>query len=471
AVGNMVESTLGPKGMNKILLSSARYISLTATKDGATILKNIDADNSAAKVLVDTSRVQDEVGDGTTSVTLLAAELLRKAESIITITIHPQTIIALERSHKAAREALLNSAGDRDSDEFQLCQDIIIIVGVTVSSKLLTHHKNHFAKLAVEAVLRLKDSNLEAIHAIKKLGSLTDSYLDEGFLLDKNNWHKSTKIENTKILIANNRMDMDKIKIFGSQVRVDFYSKVCRNMQEKKKMKEKIEHILKCGISYCINRKLIYNYPEQLFDAAGVMAIEHTDFPSVEYLALVTGGEIASTSITCTELVKLGSCKRIEEIMIGEDKLIHFVGVALGEACRIILHGATQQILDKTERSLHNALCILTQTVKDSKTTDGGGRSEMLMAYSVTQPAFKTQGKEALPIITVDSAGYDSEDLGLDMRQGTIGDMAVLGMTESFKVKQQVHLSAAEAEVILSVDTIIKDFNLLKMTVESVYPC
>ncbi|XP_021778282.1 T-complex protein 1 subunit beta isoform X2 [Papio anubis] len=446
AIGDLVKSTLGPKGMDKILLSSGRDASLMVTNDGATILKNIGVDNPAAKVLVDMSRVQDdEVGDGTTSVTVLAAELLREAESLIAKKIHPQTIIAGWReATKAAREALLSSAVDHGSDEVKFRQDLMNIAGTTLSSKLLTHHKDHFTKLAVEAVLRLKGSgNLEAIHIIKKLGgSLADSYLDEGFLLDKKiGVNQPKRIENAKILIANTGMDTDKIKIFGSRVRVDSTAKVAEiEHAEKEKMKEKVERILKHGINCFINRQLIYNYPEQLFGAAGVMAIEHADFAGVERLALVTGGEIAST-FDHPELVKLGSCKLIEEVMIGEDKLIHFSGVALG--------------------------C-----------------SEMLMAHAVTQLANRTPGKEAvamesyakalrmLPTIIADNAGYDSADLvaqlraahsegnttaGLDMREGTIGDMAILGITESFQVKRQVLLSAAEAaEVILRVDNIIK---------------
>ncbi|MBN3313569.1 TCPB protein, partial [Atractosteus spatula] len=279
-------------------------------------------------------------------------------------------------------------------------------------------------------------------------------------------------------------MDTDKIKIFGSRVRVDSTAKVAEiELAEKEKMKEKVERILKHGINCFINRQLIYNYPEQLFGSAGVMAIEHADFVGVERLALVTGGEIAST-FDHPELVKLGHCKLIEEVMIGEDKMIHFSGVAMGEACTIVLRGATQQILDEAERSLHDALCVLAQTVKETRTVYGGGCSEMLMAKAVTDLANRTPGKESvamesfakalrmLPTIIADNAGYDSTDLvaqlraahmegkttfGLDMSNGAIGDMAALGVTESFQVKRQVLLSAAEAaEVILRVDSIIK---------------
>ncbi|XP_072123557.1 T-complex protein 1 subunit beta [Mobula birostris] len=489
AVGDLVKSTLGPKGMDKILLSGGRDSSVTVTNDGATILKSIGVDNPAARILVELSKVQDEeVGDGTTSVAVLAAELLREAELLIARKLHPQTIIAgWRKATQAAREALKKAAVDHGDDDAKFYQDLMNIARTTLSSKLLTHHKNHFARLAVDAVMRLKGSgNLEAIHVIKKLGgSLIDSYLDEGFLLDKKiGVNQPKRIENAKILIANTSMDTDKIKIFGSRVRVDSTAKVAEvELAEKEKMKEKVDLILKHGINCFINRQLIYNYPEQLFGAAGVMAIEHADFCGIERLALVTGGEIAST-FDHPELVKLGHCKVIEEIMIGEDKLLHFSGVELGEACTIVLRGATQQILDEAERSLHDALCVLAQTIKETRTVYGGGCSEMLMAQAVSQHAVRTPGKEAvamesfakaltmLPTIIADNAGYDSADLvaqlraahaegkttyGLDMTNNTIGDMAALGITESFQVKRQVLLSASEAaEMILRVDNIIK---------------
>ncbi|KAF5898827.1 T-complex protein 1 subunit beta, partial [Clarias magur] len=489
AIGDLVKSTLGPKGMDKILLGGGREGSVTVTNDGATILKAIGVDNPAAKVLVDMSKVQDdEVGDGTTSVTVLAAELLREAELLIAKKIHPQIIISgWRKATQAAREALREAAVDHGNDEVKFQEDLLNISRTTLSSKLLTHHKEHFAKLAVEAVLRLKGSgNLEAIHMIKKLGgSLIDSYLDEGFLLDKKiGVNQPKRIENANILVANTGMDTDKIKIFGSRVRVDSTAKVAEiELAEKEKMKEKVERILKHGINCFINRQLIYNYPEQLFAAAGVMAIEHADFAGVERLALVTGGDIAST-FDHPEMVKLGHCKLIEEVMIGEDTLIHFSGVEMGEACTIVLRGATRQILDEAERSLHDALCVLSQTIKETRTVYGGGCSEMLMAKAVMDLASRTPGKEAvamesfakalrmLPTIIADNAGYDSSDLvaqlraahqenkntfGLDMRQGTVGNMAELGITESFQVKRQVLLSAAEAaEMILRVDDIIK---------------
>ena len=211
------------------------------------------------------------------------------------------------------------------------------------------------------------------------------------------------------------------------------------------------------------------------------MAIEHADFEGVERLALVLGADICSTFDSA---VTLGKCDLIEEIIIGEDKMLRFSGVGKGDACTVVLRGASQHILDEAERSLHDALCVLSQTVKDTRTVLGGGCSEMLMSNAVDELIKNTPGKESLavdgfaralrgmPTTIADNAGYDSGELvaqlrvahnsgkktfGLDMKNGCVGDMDELKITESFKVKQQVLLSAHEAcEMILRVDEIIK---------------
>jgi len=488
AIGDLIKSTLGPKGMDKILQGS-EHKEMQVTNDGATILKAIGVDNPAAKILVDISKVQDdEVGDGTTSVTVLACELLREAEELVSQKIHPQTIIAgWRQATDVARKALEDFAVDNSKDTNAFREDLLNIARTTLSSKILQQHKDLYSNLAVDAVMRLKGSgNLDAIQIIKKLGSsLADSYLDEGFLLDKKvGVNQPKRIENAKVLTANTPMDTDKIKVFGSRVKVDSVAKVAElELAEKEKMKEKVEKIIKHGCNVFINRQLIYNYPEQLFSDAGVMAIEHADFEGVERLALVLGGEIVST-FDNPDAVKLGHCDLIEEIIIGEDSLLRFSGVALGEACTIVLRGATQQILDEAERSLHDALCVLTQTVKEPRIVYGGGCSEMLMANAVSNLAQQVPGKESiameafaralrkLPTIIADNAGYDSSELvsqlrayhasgrktyGLNMDLGKVDDVKQLGITESFHLKRQVLLSASEAaEMILRVDDIIK---------------
>merc|ERR1712002_189294 len=193
--------------------------------------------------------------------------------------------------------------------------------------------------------------------------------LDEGFILEKKiGVNQPKRIENAKVLIANTPMDTDKIKVFGSKISVESTAKVAEiEIAEKEKMKAKVQKILKHEINVFVNRQLIYNYPEQLFADAGVMAIEHADFDGIERLALVTGGEITST-FDHPELVKLGHCDLIEECIIGEDTLLRFSGVPEGRACTVVLRGATQQIIDEAERSLHDALCVLQQTVKEPRT-------------------------------------------------------------------------------------------------------
>jgi T-complex protein 1 subunit beta len=341
--------------------------------------------------------------------------------------------------------------------------------------------------MAVDAVLRLKGStNLDSIQIIKKCGgSLRDSFLDEGFILDKKiGVGQPKRIENAVILVANTAMDTDKVKIYGARVRVDSMDKVAEiEAAEKGKMREKCEKIIAHGINVFINRQLIYNFPEEIFADAGVMAIEHADFDGIERLALVTGSEICSTFDNPAG-VQLGSCKLIEEIMIGEDKLIHFSGVAKAEACTIVLRGASSHLLDEAERSLHDALCVLSQTVKDSRVVLGGGCAEMLMSKATDELAERTPGKRSMaieafgralrmiPTIICDNAGLDSAELlsslraghaqpgsnaGIDILTGHVGDMRTCGIFESFKVKQQILLSATEAsEMIIRVDDIIK---------------
>ena len=195
------------------------------TNDGATILKSIALDNAAAKVLVNISKVQDdEVGDGTTSVAVLAAELLREAEKLVDKKIHPQTIIEGYRiASKAALKALEASAVDHSKNPEAFRNDLLAIARTTLSSKILAQDRTHFAELACSAILRLKgSSDLSHIQIIKKTGGkLSESYLDEGFILDKKiGVNQPKRLEKAKILVANTSMDTDKVKVFGASLKV-----------------------------------------------------------------------------------------------------------------------------------------------------------------------------------------------------------------------------------------------------------
>merc|ERR1711959_483039 len=226
------------------------------------------------------------------------------------------------------------------------------------------------------------------------------------------------------------------------------------------------------------------NYPEQLFKERNIMAIEHSDFDGTERLAAVLGADIVST-FENPEQTKLGFCKKIEEIMIGEDKVIKFSGCSQGEACSIVLRGASAHILDEAERSLHDALAVLYQTVQETRVVYGGGAMECAMAQAVQDKMANVEGKESLameafakalrtmPSIMSDNAGYDSAELlgalraahakgqhshGLNFVSASVSDMAELGIMESFRSKMSQLCAAAEAaEMIVRVDDIIRN--------------
>ena len=327
---------------------------------------------------------------------------------------------------------------------------------------------------------------MDYIKIIKKPGgTLGDSFIADGMILEKSiSTGCERRIENPRVLIANTPMDHDKIKIMGSKVKVDSMTAIAEIEEaEKMKMKAKVDRILAHKPDVFINRQLIYNYPEQLLAEAGVMVIEHADFDGVERLSAILGSDILSTFDSPDEAV-LGSCESIEEIMIGEDKVVKFNGCTRNEACTIVLRGSGAHILDEAERSLHDAICVLIAAVKNHRILYGGGNAEMRMSLAVDKLANTLNGKQAiaveafaralrqLPTIICDNAGYDSAELvtnlrseifngnekaGLNLYEARVDDMKALGVTEAYRVKEQALISATEAaEMILRVDDIVR---------------
>ena len=462
---------------------------ITVTNDGATILGSVYVDNPAAKILIDISKTQDdEVGDGTTTVVVMAGELLREAEQLVSRKIHPQIIIkGWRQARDVAKKVLEEISMDNSADEETFKRDLKNIALTTLSSKLLLHDREKFANLAVDAVLRLKGSNnIDFIKLIKKPGgTLKDSFIADGMVLEKTiSTGCARTIQNPRVMVANTPMDHDKIKIMGSKVKVDSMVKIAEIEEaERRKMKNKVDKILAHRPDVFVNRQLIYNYPEQLLADAGVMVIEHADFDGIERLSAVLGSDILST-FEDPESATLGTCESIEEVMIGEDKVIKFSGCQRNEACTIVLRGSGSHILDEAERSLHDAICVLMAAVKNHKIIYGGGNAEMRMSLAVDDLARGMSGKQAIaveafaralrqiPTIIADNAGYDSAELvtnlrseiyngavtsGLNMFAGKVDDMDKLGVTEAFRVKEQALTSATEAaEMILRVDDIVK---------------
>ena len=283
----------------------------------------------------------------------------------------------------------------------------------------------------MDAVLRIRDSgNLDYIQILRKPGgSLRDSYLEEGFILEKSFGVGQKRVwEHPRVLLANTAMDSDKIKIHSTRVRVDSIAKVAEIEEaEKAKRRAKVAKILTYKPDVFVSRQLIYNYPEQLLTDAGVGSIEHADFEGIERLAAVLGGDIVST-FDSPEGVRLGECERIDEVMIGEDKMIRFSGCKGGAACTLVLRGASSHLLEEAERSLHDALAVLQQTLRHPERTLGGGCAEMVMAEAVEALVPEVRGKRALavsafaralrqmPTIIANNAGLDGVELVAELR-------------------------------------------------------
>jgi T-complex protein 1 subunit beta len=335
----------------------------------------------------------------------------------------------------------------------------------------------------VKAVLKLKGStNINSIKIIKECGgTLKDSFIEDGFIFEKKNGApQPQKIMNARILIANTSMDTDKIKIHGTQIRVKTMSRLAEiEVAEQKKIFDKCRKIISHGINVFINRQLIYNRHERFLTEHGILTIEQADFDGIERLALATGAEIVST-FDIPSRIKIGKCKVVEEIMVGKKPMTRFSGCSNGDSCTIVLRGANLEILDEAERSLHDALCVLGQLIRDPRLVWGGGNIEVQLAKELEIFSNEMPGKIALaiksfsksiqniPKIVSQNAGLDSIDLinkmkksfedgeektCLDLNKQKIGRADKLGLTESAKLKAQIIISAAEAtEMIIRID-------------------
>ncbi|GJV46863.1 T-complex protein 1 subunit beta [Tanacetum coccineum] len=382
----------------------------------------------------------------TASVIVLSDEVEEEVKKLLAMKIHPKAIIeGFHMAFKCARIALLervkyNKKQDSDLGTYEIefkefRSDLIQIARTILNSKIPSQDLvEHFATLVVDAVKLLKDdTNLDSINIIKKAGgSLKDSFLVEGYIEDiENGIELPKRIENATILFENTTIDTD----------------IGADSAEK---------------------------GAQIFDA-GSVAIEHAVLDGIKRLDLVTGGEVAST-FDNPEFVKLGEYKFIKEIMIGEDKVINFAGIEMGQAmehaCTIVLRGASSHVLDETKRSLHDALCVVCQTINDGSRVLGGGWPEMIMAKAVDELARKTPGEEshaiaafsrallAIPTTIADNAGLDSAALiaqlqaehhkensnaGIDVITGSVRDMSELGISEALRVKLSILRSAPRA--------------------------
>ncbi len=489
-IAELVKTTLGPRGMDKMLVSS--FGDVTITNDGATILKEIDVQHPAAKMLVEVAKAQDnEVGDGTTTAAVLAGELLSKAEELLDQNIHPTIIIeGFKKASEKAREVLENMALPVSiNDEIRLMDVAITSMG----SKGIAAAKEHFAKLAVEAVKQVaeeKDGKLRAdidlIKILKKHGkSLEETELVKGMVIDKEVAHPQMPkiVNNAKIALLNAKLEIEKTE-FDAKINIESPEQMKLFLDEEERMlREMVDKIAEAGANVVLCEKGIDDVALHFLAKRGILAVKNISSGDMEKLARATGGKIVASVKDLTPEV-LGEAKLVEEIKVGEDKLVYIRECKNPKAVTMVVRGGTEHVVDEAERSLHDALCVVRNAIEDGKIVPGGGAPEAEVAKQLRDYAVKVGGREQLaieafadavesiPLTLAENAGLDPVDImvalrakhesaatasyGVDVFSGKIRDMLELNVLEPLRVKLQVVKSATEAaNMILKIDDLI----------------
>jgi len=489
-IAELVKTTLGPKGMDKMLVSS--FGDVTITNDGATILKEIDVQHPAAKMLVEVAKAQDnEVGDGTTTAAVLAGELLAKAEELLDQNIHPTIIIeGFKKASEKAREVLEKMALPVSINDEKKLMDVAI---TSMGSKGIAAAKEHFAKLAVEAVKQVaeeKDGKLKAdidlIKILKKHGkSLEETELVKGMVIDKEVAHPQMPkiVHNAKIALLNAKLEIEKTE-FDAKINIESPEQMKLFLDEEERMlREMVDKIAEAGANVVFCEKGIDDVALHFLAKKGILAVKNVSSSDMEKLARATGGKIvASVKDLAPEV--LGEAKLVEEVKIGEDKLVYIRECKNPKAVTIVVRGGTEHVVDEAERSLHDALCVVRNAIEDGKIVPGGGAPEAEVAKQLRDYAVKVGGREQLaieafadavesiPLTLAENAGLDPVDImvalraahenasspsyGVDVFTGKIRDMLELNVVEPLRVKLQVIKSATEAaNMILKIDDVI----------------
>jgi len=489
-IAELVKTTLGPKGMDKMLVSS--FGDVTITNDGATILKEIDVQHPAAKMLVEVAKAQDnEVGDGTTTAAVLAGELLAKAEELLDQNIHPTIIIeGFKKASEKAREVLEKMAMPVSINDDKKLLDVAM---TAMGSKGIAAAKEHFAKLAVEAVKQVaeeKDGKMRAdidlIKILKKHGkSLEETELVKGMVIDKEVAHPQMPkiVHNAKIALINAKLEIEKTE-FDAKINIESPEQMKLFLDEEERMlKEMVDKIAEAGANVVFCEKGIDDVALHFLAKRGILAVKNVSSSDMEKLARATGGKIVASVKDLTPDL-LGEAKLVEEVKIGDDKLVYVRECKNPKAVTIVVRGGTEHVVDEAERSLHDALCVVRNAIEDGKIVPGGGAPEAEVAKQLRDYAVKVGGREQLaieafadavesiPLTLAENAGLDPVDImvslraahektdgyrmGVDVFTGKIRDMLELNVVEPLRVKLQVIKSATEAaNMILKIDDVI----------------
>jgi thermosome len=489
-VAEAVKTTLGPCGMDKMLVTSFGDVAIT--NDGATIMKELDVQHPAAKMLVEVAKAQDnEVGDGTTTAVVLAGELLAKAEGLVDRNVHPTVIIdGFKKASDKAQEVLDKIAIPVCLTDDKTLRDVAI---TSLSSKGINVAEEHFAKLIVDAVRQVAEevdgamkADIDLIKVVKKHGkSLDETELVKGMVIDKEvaSSQMPKYVDGAKIALLNEKLEIEKTE-FDAKINIESPDQIKLFLDEEERMlREMVDAVTKAGANVVFCEKGIDDMALHFLAKAGVLAVKSVSSGDMEKLSRATGGKILA-SVKDLGADALGKAKKVEEVKIGDDKLIYIRDCKNPKAVTIVIRGASNHVIDEAERSLHDGLCVVRNAVEDGKIVAGGGAPEAEVAKNLRNFAVKVGGREqlaieafaeaveAIPLTLAENAGLDPIDImvalrakhedpdnkyfGIEVTTGKIKNMLDLLVLEPLRVKMQVMKSATEAaNMILKIDDLI----------------
>lgn len=434
AVVDILRTTLGPRGLDKLIDEGRGKV--TISNDGATILKLLDIVHPAARTLVDIAKSQDaEVGDGTTSVTLLAGEMLKNCKDYVQDGLHPRTIIRAYRkacalATKHVRELAVDIHGTTPEETRTLLQRC---ASTSLNSKLIAHQKEFFSSIVTDAVLSLdEDLNLSMI-GIKKVqgGSATDSMLVKGVAFKKTFSYagfeqQPKKFENPKVIMLNIELEL-KAEKENAEVRVESTKEYQAIVDaEWNIIYEKLDKVVATGAKVVLSNLAIGDLATQYFADRDIFCAGRVAAEDMNRVARAVGGVVQTTMNSVEESdfdTILGTCELFEEVQIGNERYNMFTGCPKAKTATIIVRGGSEQFMAETERSLHDSIMIARRTIKHSTAVAGGGAAEMELSRFLREYSLKVHGKEQLLILAFakaleviprtlcDNAGFDSTDV------------------------------------------------------------
>jgi len=486
AVANAVRSTLGPRGMDKMLIDSIGDIVIT--NDGATILKEMDIGHPAAKMMVEVAKTQDdEVGDGTTTAVVLAGELLKNAESLLAKKVHA-TVIAEGYLHAATKAVeILNGIAItvKPTDTAMLKK----IADTAISGKNSDVSKEKLCAIVVTAITRViePDGTVDISHVTveKKVGgSVDDSALVEGMVIDKERAHPAMpkEVKNAKILLINAAIEFKKTEV-GAKIHISRPDQVQAFIDEDEQMVHTMaDKVVASGANVVFCQKGIDDTAQHYLVKAGVLAVRRVKKSDMENLSRATGASIVN-SIDAITKNDLGTAGLVEEKKLSGEEMIFVSGCKNPKAVSIIVRGGTEHVVDELERAIHDALMVVSVVIKDKKVVAGGGAPEVEISLQLRRSASEEIGRsqlaieafasamEIIPRSLAENSGLDPIDMlvalraaheagkknfGLDVDAGKPADMLEAGVVEPLRVKTQAINSAAEAAImILRIDDVI----------------